>query len=108
MDMLPLVLLILFPIVLIGIILVIRKLSTEQPNPVAGAAGAESNQEPTSPPGPPVNQPDLETMRLAVEQMDTEQIENLLDMGATLKPGTEGIFRQELAKRQAFQDSSEE
>ena len=43
----------------------------------------------------------LDHLKAAVANMATEDIENLLDMGASLKPGREAIFRAELERRQA-------
>ena len=106
MEILPLILLILIPILLIGVLL--RKLRSEQSAAVGDLAGVESGRKEVPPSPSPVNQPNLDTMRMAVEQMDTEQIENLLEMGATLKPGAEALFRQELAKRKSPGSKSEE
>ncbi len=41
----------------------------------------------------------LEVIRAALPAMSSEDIEHLLDMGATLKPGAEALFRSELARR---------
>ena len=108
MDILPPVLLILVPVLLIGVLLFRRKPSNVQSVPLTDAVSTEPAEKKTPSPTPPVNQPNLDTMRMAVEQMNSEQIENLLEMGATLKPGAEALFRQELAKRKSPGSKSEE
>ncbi len=47
----------------------------------------------------------LEMIRAALPSMSSEEIEHLLDMGATLKPGAEDLFRRELRRR--LDDESE-
>lgn len=102
MDILPYLLLVLFAVFLIGIVVVFLWLRSKEPPSGLPDGESRTDSRPgttTSPIASTKGTADLETMRLAVEQMETDHIANLLEMGATLKPGAEEIFRQELEKR---------
>ena len=94
-------LLFLFVAFLIGIVVVLKRLRAQEPEHGPSQEQAPTASPPASTLSPTPVVQDLETMRLAVEQMETAHIENVLDMGATLRPGAEQIFRTELEERRA-------
>ena len=68
--------------------------------PKSGAQSEDSGHSTSKP------EENLDHLKAAVANMATEDIENLLDMGASLKPGREALFRAELERRQAADSDS--
>lgn len=62
----------------------------------------EDGGEGEPPKGPPSSgrADPLEMIRAALPSMSSAEIEHLLEMGATLKPGAEELFREELKRRE--------
>ncbi len=89
--------------VIVVIRLVVRRSGPAQTSipPRAEPDTGEEEADSARPPGPPssgAGDP-LEVMRAALPNLSSEEIEHLLEMGATLKPGTENLFREELRRR---------